>query len=155
MLRPTRHYSPEPAIIDLYAIGSPNVVKIYIALEEMGLSHTVHPVDVFGEEQFTPEFLKLNPNAKVSVITDHDGPRGKSYTLFESGAILLPGGQDRTISAQGPGREVRHGPVDDGADDVSWPDIRAVHAFFALWTKRERLRARPLTHARAPGACNT
>src|SRR6516165_11419476 len=49
--------TPEPAMIDLYAMGSPNVVKIYIALEEMGLPYTVHPVDVFGEEQFKPEFL--------------------------------------------------------------------------------------------------
>jgi GSH-dependent disulfide-bond oxidoreductase len=70
-------------------MGSPNVVKIYIALEEMRLPYTVHPIDVFGEEQFKPEFLRLNPNAKVPVITDHDGPGGKSYTLFESGAILL------------------------------------------------------------------
>jgi len=49
----------------------------------------VHPVDVFGEAQFDPEFLKLNPNAKVPVIVDHEGPGGKPYTLFESGAILL------------------------------------------------------------------
>ena len=51
-------------MIDLYAMGSPNVVKIYIAREEMGLPYTVHPIDVFGEEQFKPEFLKLNLNAK-------------------------------------------------------------------------------------------
>ena len=76
-------------MIDLYAMGSPNVVKIYIALEEMGLPYTVHPVDVFGEEQFKPEFLRLNPVAKVPVVTDRDGPGGKPYTLFESGAILL------------------------------------------------------------------
>ncbi len=75
-------------MIDLYAMGSPNVVKIYIALEEMELPYTVHPVDVFGEAQFDPEFLRLNPLAKVPVITDHDGPGGKPYTLFESGAIL-------------------------------------------------------------------
>ena len=56
-------------MIDLYAMGSPNVVKIYIALEEMGLPYTVHPVDVFGEAQFSPEFLRLNPNAKVPVIS--------------------------------------------------------------------------------------
>ena len=61
-------------MIDLYAMGSPNVVKIYIALEEMGLPYTVHPVDVFGEAQFDPEFLRLNPVAKVPVITDHDAP---------------------------------------------------------------------------------
>lgn len=76
-------------MIDLYAMGSPNVVKIYIALEEMGLRYTVHPVDVFGEAQFKPEFLRLNPNAKVPVITDQEGPSGKPYTLFESGAILI------------------------------------------------------------------
>ena len=75
-------------MIDLYAMGSPNVVKIYIALEEMGLAYTVHPVDVFAEGQFSPDFLKLNPNAKVPVIVDGDGPGGKPYTVFESGAIL-------------------------------------------------------------------
>ena len=75
-------------MIDLYAMGSPNVVKIYIALEEMGLPYTVHPVDVFAEGQFNAQFLKLNPNAKVPVIVDSDGPGGKPYTVFESGAIL-------------------------------------------------------------------
>jgi GST-like protein len=75
-------------MIDLYAMGSPNVVKIYIALEEMGLPYAVHPVDVFAEGQFDAEFLKLNPNAKVPVIVDSDGPGGKPYTVFESGAIL-------------------------------------------------------------------
>ena len=75
-------------MIDLYAMGSPNVVKIYIALEEMGLPYTVHPVDVFAEGQFSAQFLKLNPNAKVPVIVDSDGRGGKPYTVFESGAIL-------------------------------------------------------------------
>lgn len=74
-------------MIELYAMGSPNVVKIYIALEEMGLAYKVHPLDVFGEQQFSAEFLRLNPNAKVPVIVDSEGPGG-SYTVFESGAIL-------------------------------------------------------------------
>jgi GSH-dependent disulfide-bond oxidoreductase len=74
-------------MIELYGMGSPNVVKIYLALEEMGLPYRVHPVDVFAEQQFTPEFLRLNPNAKVPVIVDSEGPGG-SYTVFESGAIL-------------------------------------------------------------------
>src|SRR5215831_8876674 len=88
MLRPAQR-NPELAMIDLYAMGSPNVVKIYIALEEMALPYIVHPVDVFGQAQFKPEFLRLNPVAKVPVITDREGPNGKPYTLFESGAILL------------------------------------------------------------------
>ncbi|HEX3862634.1 MAG TPA: glutathione binding-like protein [Stellaceae bacterium] len=75
-------------MIELYAMGSPNVVKIYLALEEMGLPYRVHPVDVFGEGQFSAEFLKLNPNAKVPVIVDDQGPGGKPYTVFESAAIL-------------------------------------------------------------------
>ena len=76
-------------MIELYGMGSPNVVKIYIALEELGLPYNVHPVDVFTGKQFDANFRKLNPMAKVPVITDSDGPGGKSCTLFESGAILL------------------------------------------------------------------
>jgi len=79
----------EDKMIDLYAMGSPNVVKIYLALEEMQLAYTVKPLDVFGGDQFKAEFLRLNPNAKVPVIVDSDGPGGKPYTVFESGAILL------------------------------------------------------------------
>ena len=76
-------------MIDLYGMGSPNVVKIFLALEELGLPYKVHPVDVFNGAQFDAAFLKLNPSAKVPVIVDSDGPGGKPYTLFESGAILL------------------------------------------------------------------
>ena len=52
-------------MIELYGMGSPNVVKIYIALEELGLPYKVHPVDVFTGKQFDAAFLKLNPMAKV------------------------------------------------------------------------------------------
>ncbi|HVY17638.1 MAG TPA: glutathione S-transferase N-terminal domain-containing protein [Rhodopila sp.] len=76
-------------MITLYGMGSPNVVKIYLALEELGLPYEVKPVDVFTGQQFDAEFLKLNPNAKVPVIIDPEGPGGKPYTCFESGAILL------------------------------------------------------------------
>src|SRR5262249_36099402 len=53
------------------------------------LPYTVIPVDVFTGGQFEAGFKKLNPNAKVPVIIDHDGPGGTPYTVFESGAILL------------------------------------------------------------------
>ncbi len=76
-------------MITLYGMGSPNVVKVYIALEELALPYTVHPVDVFRGAQFDDSFRKLNPMAKVPVIVDQDGPGGKPYTVFESGAILL------------------------------------------------------------------
>jgi GSH-dependent disulfide-bond oxidoreductase len=76
-------------VIKLYAAGSPNVVKIFLALEEMELPYEAIPIDVFGGAQFSPEFKRLNPNAKVPVIVDDDGPGGKPYTVFESGAILI------------------------------------------------------------------
>lgn len=76
-------------MITLYGMGSPNVVKVFIALEELGLRYEVRPIDVFASQQFDAEFLKLNPFAKVPVIVDSDGPGRVPYTLFESGAILL------------------------------------------------------------------
>jgi GST-like protein len=76
-------------MITLYGMGSPNVVKVYVALEELKLPYDVAPVDVFTGKQFDAAFLELNPNAKVPVIVDHDGPGGAPYTCFEPGAILL------------------------------------------------------------------
>ncbi len=76
-------------MIDLYALTSPNVQKIFIMLEELELPYRVVPVDVWKGEQFTPEFLHLNPNGRVPVIVDHEGPGGRRYTVIESGAILL------------------------------------------------------------------
>jgi GST-like protein len=76
-------------MITLYGMTSPNVVKIIIALEELGAPYELKTVDVFKGEQFNPDFVKLNPSAKVPVIVDSEGPDGKPYTLFESGAILL------------------------------------------------------------------
>ena len=49
----------------------------------------MRPVDVFAGAQFDADFLKLNPLAKVPVITDSDGPGGEPISVFESGAILL------------------------------------------------------------------
>jgi len=76
-------------MIDLYALTSPNVQKIFIMLEEVALPYNTILVDVWKGEQYDAEFLKVNPNAKIPAIVDHEGPGGKPYTVFESGAILL------------------------------------------------------------------
>ena len=75
--------------IDLYYWPTPNGWKISIFLEEAGLPYTVKPINIGAGDQFDPDFLKLNPNNKMPVITDPDGPEGQPITLFESGAILL------------------------------------------------------------------
>jgi GSH-dependent disulfide-bond oxidoreductase len=77
-------------MITLYGMGSPNVVKVYIALEELGLPYTVQPIDVFSGKQFDEAFLKLNPNAKVPVIVDPDGPGAILLYLAEKTGKLLP-----------------------------------------------------------------
>jgi len=76
-------------MIDLYALTSPNVQKIFLALEELELPYNTKFIDVWKGEQFAPEFIKINPNSKIPAIVDHDGPGGKPYAVFESGAILL------------------------------------------------------------------
>lgn len=63
--------------------NAPNPMKVALYLEESGLPYTAIPVDTRKGEQFRPEFMALNPNAKVPVIVD-DG-----VTVFDSNAILL------------------------------------------------------------------
>ncbi len=76
-------------MIDLYSWATPNGHKIHIMLEETGLPYEVHAVDIGVGDQFKPDFLKISPNNKMPAIVDRDGPGGKPYSLFESGAILM------------------------------------------------------------------
>ncbi len=76
-------------MITLHTWGTPNGRKISIALEELGLPYEVRPVDITRGEQFDPAFLALNPNNKIPVLVDSDGPGGAPITLIESGAILI------------------------------------------------------------------
>jgi GST-like protein len=75
--------------IDFYTWTTPNGFKVGIMLEELGLPYVTHPVDIGKQEQFRPEFLRVNPNNKIPAIVDPDGPGGAPITVFESGAILI------------------------------------------------------------------
>jgi GST-like protein len=75
--------------IELYTWDTPNGRKLTVALEEMGLPYSIHPVHIGQGEQFKPEFLKISPNNKIPAIVDPEGPEGKPIGLFESGAILF------------------------------------------------------------------
>jgi len=76
-------------MIDLYYWPTPNGHKVTIFLEETGLEYRIVPVNIRKGEQFAPEFLKISPNNRMPAIVDTDGPGGKPFSLFESGAILL------------------------------------------------------------------
>lgn len=76
-------------MIDLYTWGTPNGRKVSIMLEECALPYRSHPVDIGKGQQHDPAFVAINPNSKIPAIVDAEGPGGKPFTLFESGAILL------------------------------------------------------------------
>jgi GSH-dependent disulfide-bond oxidoreductase len=70
-------------MLKFYFNGAPNPTKVALFLEEAGLPYEPVAVDTRKGDQFKPEFLKVNPNAKVPAIDD-DG-----VFVFDSNAILL------------------------------------------------------------------
>ncbi len=73
-------------MIDLYTAPTPNGWKASVALEELGLPYSVKLVNILSGEQRKPEYVKLNPNARIPTIVD----RGNGdFAVFESGAILI------------------------------------------------------------------
>lgn len=72
-------------MIDLYTFTTPNGRKASVMLEEVGLPYNVHKIDITKNEQFTPEYIAINPNSKIPAIVDQD----TDIKVFESGAILI------------------------------------------------------------------
>jgi GST-like protein len=70
-------------VIKFYFNLAPNPMKVALLLEELGLAYEPIPVDTRKGEQFAPDYLAVNPNAKVPAIIDGDA------TVFDSNAILL------------------------------------------------------------------
>jgi GST-like protein len=73
-------------MIDLYTAPTPNGHKVSILLEELGVLYNVIPVDISRGEQHRPDYVRLNPNARIPTIVDRDAG---GFVVFESGAILL------------------------------------------------------------------
>ena len=70
-------------MLKFYYSGAPNPTKIALFLEESGLPYEPIPVDTRKGDQHKPEFLAINPNAKVPAIVDGEA------VVFDSSAILL------------------------------------------------------------------
>jgi hypothetical protein len=70
-------------MIKFYYSGAPNPMKVALMLEETGLSYEPVPVDTRKGEQHKPDYLAINPNAKVPSIVDGD------VKVFDSSAILM------------------------------------------------------------------
>ncbi len=72
-------------MIELFYSPTPNGRKISIMLEEIEIKYKITKINLGKEEQFKPEFLKINPYGKIPAIIDHE----KDLVLTESGAILI------------------------------------------------------------------
>lgn len=67
----------------LYEFAFTRSIRARWMLQELGVDFEPVSVDLFGGEASRPEFLKLNPAAKIPVLVDGD------LVLTESAAIVL------------------------------------------------------------------
>jgi glutathione S-transferase len=70
-------------MIKLYGTPPTRALRAMWLLNELDLAHEVIPIDLEAGEQLTPEFLALNPAAKLPVLVDGD------LVISESAAIQL------------------------------------------------------------------
>ena len=70
-------------MIKFYYSTAPNPMKVALCLEEMELPYEPMPIDTRKGQQHRPEYLAINPNAKVPSIVDGE------VTVFDSNAIVL------------------------------------------------------------------
>jgi GST-like protein len=77
-------------MIDLHYWPTPNGKKVTILLEELGLPYRIVPVNISRGDQFSDDFLRMNPNHRMPVMVDNapaDG--GAPLSVFESGSIMM------------------------------------------------------------------
>src|SRR3979411_866321 len=89
MTSTTRTVSSHFNMIELYTWSTPNGRKVSIMLEECGLPYSVHKIDIGKGDQFTPEYVAINPNGKIPSIVDPEGRAdvrpGASFHAREEG----------------------------------------------------------------------
>jgi GST-like protein len=75
-------------MIKLYGGSSPNAIKVVIMLEELRLPYVIHKMNTLKGEQYSEDYLRLNPLGKYPVIIDQNAG-GNDAPIFESAAILM------------------------------------------------------------------
>ena len=77
-------------MLDLHYWPTPNGKKVTIQLEESGLEYRLVECNIGRGDQFTDDFLAMNPNNRMPALVDHDPEDGAGpLSVFESGAIML------------------------------------------------------------------
>ena len=72
-------------MIELFSADTPNGKKVSIILEEIEFKYEITKINIYKNEQFNQDFVKISPFSKIPVIIDHEN----NETIFESGAILI------------------------------------------------------------------
>lgn len=70
-------------MITIYGSPKSSSGRCFWTLEEIGLEYATKSIDFQAKEHKSAEFLKVNPNGKVPVLTDGD------YKIWESMAINM------------------------------------------------------------------
>ena len=73
-------------MIELYTSPTPNGHKVSCTLEAMGLSYSVHAINLMKGDQHKAKFLKISPNGRIPAIIDRSND---NLHMFESGAIMI------------------------------------------------------------------
>ena len=74
--------------MELYTAGTGNGQGGAIAVNECDVPCTMHVLNLAQGDQRKPDYLKINPTARIPTLIDPDGPGGKPLTLIQSWAIL-------------------------------------------------------------------
>ena len=81
-------------MLKFYYSGAPNPTKVALFLEETGMPYEAIPVDTRKGEQHKPEYLAINPNAKLPAIVD-----GGCHGFRFKRDTALPRREDWKVSA--------------------------------------------------------
>ncbi|MFL5251800.1 MAG: glutathione S-transferase N-terminal domain-containing protein [Rhodopila sp.] len=77
-------------MIDLHYWPTPNGKKVTILLEEAGIPYRIVPINIGRGDQFSAEFLRMNPNHRMPVMVDGaPAGGGEPVVVLESGAIMM------------------------------------------------------------------
>lgn len=63
-----------PYCWDRYVENGGCLLQVGVALEEMGFEYDAHTINIMKGDQFTPDFIAVNPNSKIPAILDPHGP---------------------------------------------------------------------------------
>ncbi len=95
-------------MIELHTSATANGFKASIMLEECGLEYRVQRYDLASRQNFAPEYLALNPVARIPTIVDHDAAGGRRAVVYGTQAVLQ-------YLAEKTGRFLPTDPVDRAA----------------------------------------